>query len=254
VFETNFHGLRYRGRLDDLIDWNVFFFGSYCPEELDFLTVAARVMGGPEGAAIYVDVGANVGHHALYMSRRTSQVVAFEPSAAARQRLQANARLNELTNIRLFSVALGDVDREAQLGSGFEGNSGSRSLCWTLDRKQDETVIVRRGDSFFRREQLPQIDILKLDAEGYEKRVLFGLREILFRDRPIILMELIGEETKGGFRNEAELRNALYPEHGLFTLRGTSKARLTPFDWNAEAAVCLPQEHTRAFDHLLRDN
>src|SRR5437762_2946606 len=109
VFETNFHGLRYRGRLDDLIDWNVFFFGSYCPEELDFLTVAARVMGGPEGAAIYVDVGANVGHHALFMSRRTSQVVAFEPSAAARQRFQANTRLNELTNIRLFSVALGDV-------------------------------------------------------------------------------------------------------------------------------------------------
>ena len=95
---------------------------------------------------------------------------------------------------------------------------------------------------------------MKLDAEGYEKRVLFGLREVLFRDRPIILMELIEEETKGGFRNEAELRNALYPEHGLFTLRGTSKARLIPFDWNAEAAVCLPKEHTRAFDHLLRDN
>ena len=66
-----------------------------------------------------------------------------------------------LTNIRVFPVALGDADGEGQLGSGFEGNSGSRSLTWTLDRGRMETVILRRGDDFFREENLPKIDILE---------------------------------------------------------------------------------------------
>ena len=250
-FQTSFFGLNYRGRLDDLIDWNVFFFGSYCPAELDFLTAAAKVMGGVAGGTTYVDVGANVGHHALFMSQRVSQVVAFEPALSARERLEANIRLNGLANLRLFPVALADRDGEAQLGSGFEGNSGSRSLCWTLDRDKDERVALRRGDDLFRDEELPRIDILKLDVEGYEKSVLVGLHDTLLKDRPIILIELIGESSKGGFRDEADLRNTLYPTHALFTLRGARKAKLRSFDWQAEAAVCLPQERVQAFRHIL---
>ena len=105
-----------------------------------------------------------------------------------------------------------------------------------------EIVAIRQGDNFLRAKNLPRIDILKLDVEGYEKRVLKGLRETLARDRPVILMELIGRSEKSGFADEAELRETLYPEHTLFTLRGDRKAKLTPFDWSGEAAVCLPRE------------
>ncbi len=250
-FQTKFVGLNYQGRLDDLIDWHVFFFGSYCPAELDFLAAAARVMGGAAGGTTYVDIGANVGHHALFMSRRASQVIAFEPAVSARKRFEANVGLNRIDNLRLFPVALADRDGEAQLGSGFDGNSGSRSLCWTLDRNKDESVTLRRGDDLFRHEKLSRIDILKLDVEGYEKSVLVGLRDTLLKDRPIILIELIGDSSKGGFRDESDLRNTLYPAHALFTLSGTRRARLSSFDWGAEAAVCLPQEREQAFRHLL---
>jgi FkbM family methyltransferase len=250
-FQTRFFGLDYRGWLDDLIDWHVFFFGSYCPTELDFLAAAAAATGGAAGGTTYIDVGANVGHHALFMAQRVSQVVAFEPAVSARDRFEANIRLNGLANLRLFPIALADRDGEAQLGSGFDGNSGSRSLCWTLDRDKDERVTLRRGDDLFRHEKLPRIDILKLDVEGYEKSVLVGLHDTLLKDRPIILIELIGESSKGGFRDEADLRDALYPAHALFTLSGTRRAKLGSFDWNAEAAVCLPQERARAFRHLI---
>ncbi len=251
-FETDFEGMRYRGRLDDLIDWNLFFFGKYSPQELDFLAVAARVMGGTAGGSSYFDVGANVGQHALFMSKHAARVVAFEPSSAARERFLANVALNGLANVRLFPVALGDSDMEAKLGSGFEGNTGSRSLTWTLDEHRIETVAVRRGDDLIRSERLPRMDILKLDVEGYEKRVLLGLREHLLTDRPVILMELIGESEKGGFRDEAELRKSLYPSHRLFTLVSGRRARLAPFDWNGEAAVCLPEERVSAFRSILQ--
>lgn len=250
-FEVRFGGLRYRGRLDDLIDWNVFFFGSYSPQELDFLATAARVSGGARGGVTYFDVGANVGHHALFMSQHVREVVAFEPSQRARERFYTNIRFNGLTNIRVFPIALGDADGEGQLGSGFEGNSGSRSLTWTLDRARMETVVLRRGDDFYRKENLPKMDILKLDVEGYEKRALSGLRYTLIKDRPIVLMELIGGSPKSGFQDADELRQSLYPEHVLFSLRGNRRARLAPFDWDREEAVCLPQERADSFRHMM---
>jgi FkbM family methyltransferase len=250
-FEVDFDGLRYRGRLDDAIDWNLFFFGSYSPQELDFLATAARLLGGTASGVTYFDVGANVGQHALFMSRRVAQVVAFEPSCSARERFAANVALNAIDNLLLFPVALGDSNSQGQLGSGFEGNSGSRSLTWTLREDKMETVEIRRGDDLVRAEGLPRLDILKLDVEGYEKRALIGLRETLFADRPVILMELIGRGEKSGFRDENELHASLYPEHDLFTLLGYRRAKLTRFDWNSEALVCLPRERIGAFRSIL---
>jgi len=250
-YEVGFYGLRYRGLLDDLIDRNIFFFGAYARNELDFLARAARVLGRLQSIVTYFDVGANVGQHAMFMSQHVDIVFAFEPSQAARERFQANLTLNRITNVRIFPFALGDSDGEGQLGSGFKGNSGSRSLTWTLDQDAVEIVTIRHGDNFLREKNLPRIDILKLDVEGYEKRVLKGLRERLVRDRPVILMELIGRTEKSGFANEAELRDSLYPRHTLFTLRGERKAELRPFNWDSEAAICVPREHESLFTHVI---
>ncbi len=249
-FEIRFDGRRYRGTLDDIIDWSLFFFGSYSPQELDFLATTAQLLGGARDGVTYFDVGANVGQHALFMSRRVANVIAFEPSAWACERFSANLKLNGITNVRLFPTALGDTDAQGELGSGFEGNSGSRSLTWTLAAEKMERVAIRRGDELVREEGIERLDILKVDVEGYEKRVLTGLKDTLMSDRPVILMELIGKSEKGGYRNVDELRDTLYPDHQLFTLRGHRRAELVPFDWNGEAAVCVPLELVPEFRSL----
>ena len=41
-FEVDFFGMKYHGNLGDYIDWNVFYFGAYSPEELAFLSFAAE--------------------------------------------------------------------------------------------------------------------------------------------------------------------------------------------------------------------
>ena len=62
------------------------------------------------------------------MSQHVASVVAFEPSSRAIDRFEANIKLNDLQNVRIISVALGERNDESVLGSGFPGNSGSRSL------------------------------------------------------------------------------------------------------------------------------
>ena len=113
-----------------------------------------------------------------------------------------------------------------------------------------ETVVLCRGDDFFSQQNLPKMDILELDVEGYEKRVLSGLRETLLKDRPVILTELMGNSEKSGFQDVTDLHNCLYPEHELFSLRGKRKAKLTLFDWNGGESVCLPQERAHHFRHI----
>ena len=250
-FIAPFFGLSYAGDLSDWIDRHIWYFGAYAPEELAFLNRCAQVLASGGRTVRFFDVGSNVGQHALFMSLRVNHVFAFEPAQLALRSLKANIARNALTNVQVFGVALADADAQATLGSGFDGNSGSRSLTWTLPGKPTEKVDVRRADRFFTGQSLPPMDILKLDVEGSERKVLASLGERLRRDRPMILMELIGTVDKSGFSCEAELRSVLYPDHTLFALERLGHGfRLAPFDWSKESAVVIPAEHKRSFSDV----
>lgn len=249
-FRTRFAGLSYEGSLDEHIDWEIFFFGCYAQAELDFLEQAARRIA-PDGRLNFFDVGANVGQHSLWMSQRAAQVFAFEPSASAVAQMRGNLERNAIGNVRLFPIALGDERTTANLGSGLGHNAGSRSLLWSMSETDCESIEVHCGDELLSTENLPKIDLLKLDVEGFERNVIEGLASRLERDRPVIMMELIGPpDMKGGFASEAHLRSALYPDHVLYSLEGRRRARLAPFDWGVEEFVCLPAERTGDFSDL----
>lgn len=253
-FEIDFDGRRYRGNLVDFIDRHIYFTGAYAPAELGFLDQAALALRNTQAQAdvTFIDIGANCGQHSLFMSRRADRVIAFEPSAEAAGRLQANLALNGISNVAFFHIALGDRDHTAQLGSGVPGNSGSRSLTWTLDAEKNENVEVRHAADFLGSPNvgLTRMDIIKLDVEGYEKAVLTGLAPLLKRDRPILLFELL-DQVKGGFASPDELRAHLYPDAAMFTLSGRRRPVLAPFDWNAEEAVCIPGERAHAFEGMI---
>src|SRR5262249_5355614 len=157
-------------------------------------------------------------------------------------RFRLNISINSLHNVFLHPIALADTDSEAILGSGFAGDSGSRSLNWSLPEGATEKVQVRDADTYFRQHCLPHMHLLTIDVEGHEKKVLRGLTHRLRADRPVIVMELVGtKESKGGFGSEHELRSTLYPEHELASLvERWGRCRLTTFDWNCETAVVMP--------------
>jgi len=233
----------YSGDLSDDIDWHIFYFGSYGPWELNFLADAARFLGEKSEAVNFYDIGANVGQHSLLMSARATSVFSFEPSKPTIQRFSKNVVSNNLRNVTLFNVALADEDGELELGSGFAGNTGSRSLNWSLPGKPTERVTVKHGARFFDDKSLPQMSLLKLDVEGHGKKVLTGLQARLLADRPIIMMELCGDKVKEGFTSGDDLRTTLYPNHKVMSLKPHGKAyRLVEFDWECECVIVIPDE------------
>jgi FkbM family methyltransferase len=243
-FRSSFFDLVYDGDLSELIDWHIYFLGAYARAELAFLAWCAKNLEARFGAVNFFDVGANAGQHSLFMARKVSQVHAFEPSPTMNDRFRLNVAINALDNVILHPVALSDADSEAMLGSGFRGNSGSRSLHWTLPDGPSDRVQMRHGDAYFDAHGLPRMHLLKIDVEGHEQKVLRGLASRLRADRPLIVMELVGSpDCKGGFRGEGDLRTHLYPKHELRSLQGKRRRyRLTRFDWFCETAVIIPSE------------
>lgn len=136
---------------------------------------------------VLVDVGANIGAYAIRAAKQGMSVYAFEPSPANRAFLRRNFDLNPGVerNITVVEDALGDADATGTLSDD--------GLSSRLESADGYTVSIRTLDSF----KLPQIDLMKVDVEGYELNVLSGAKETLRMLRPTILLELhstLGEQ------------------------------------------------------------
>ncbi len=218
-FQTNFHGMTYRGDLSSFIDWETYFYGAYEPEVLSLIAELANRAGSDHAA--FIDVGANVGQHSLFAASRGLRVVAFEPWDVARGRLEANVGDNGLTNVQVFACALGREDsrQEMYVPAGVNTGTGSLLADYNPDNNTaTQPVDVRRGDGVLREVRLPPTSILKLDVEGTERAVLEGLQRFIQCSRPSIIME-VSAETRQSFASAEEFMALLPEDSELFEIR-----------------------------------
>lgn len=247
-FEVNFFGLRYRGDLAQFIDWSVFMYGSYAYRELSLLQTLSAELRRQRGSVNFFDVGANTGHHTLFMSQHADKVLAFEPSPSPRAVMSGRLSLNALANVELMPVGLGENDQQLNYFTPAGRNSGGGTLVPEDNRDQYEkqplAVAVRNGDALIEEQGLPRLDILKIDTEGFEPFVLRGLTEHIRKDRPAILTEM-SERSRQHLRSEEEFRGLFY-EGALFTEvtgRAGCKFRLLSFNYaKAGEVLIVPSE------------
>ncbi|MCI0571465.1 MAG: FkbM family methyltransferase [Myxococcaceae bacterium] len=139
----------------------------------------------------FVDVGANVGYFTLLASSLvgpTGRVFACEPSTQAFQRLEATLRENRVTQARAFPFALGSEPGELHLyfTTGVSQNH-TPSMIPQPDGRPFP-VTVRTLDDCLDEWGLEQVDLVKLDVEGFEPRILQGATKALFTGRIRALM------------------------------------------------------------------
>jgi FkbM family methyltransferase len=184
-FEIPFFGLRYPGDLGSYIDWSVYFFGAYCATELDLID---RLLARLPGSSVF-DVGANAGHHTLFIARRARAVYAFEPVPSLATQIRARAELNRLTHVEVFGFGLGDAEGELPFSPSPDENTGTGSFTAVAGREPTLRLPMRRGDEAWAELGRPRIDFVKIDVEGSEGRVLRGLSAMLEERRPVVLFE-----------------------------------------------------------------
>jgi FkbM family methyltransferase len=119
-------------------------------------------------------------------------VFSFEPSQREFHRLGSNIQLNSLDNVRAVQAALAEAPGELELSIADSSHAGQNTLgkfVYQVPLLRTESVSARTLDDFAAESSLTRLDVLKLDVEGAERRVLEGSRKVLREMRPTILFE-----------------------------------------------------------------
>jgi FkbM family methyltransferase len=147
----------------------------------------------PSGRAA-VDVGANRGIYTYWMSKRASEVDAFEPQPW----LARYIRSARLPHVRVHEVALSEITGHAQLV--VPADDGLAHLASTAAGQGPGSLVevsTRSLDSF----GLVDVGFLKIDVEGHEMAVLRGGRETIERSRPVVFVESEARHAEGAPAN-----------------------------------------------------
>jgi FkbM family methyltransferase len=168
-------------------DWKVF------DEQISEPVTAAAIKALLRPGMTVFDVGANVGYFTLLAARLVGsggRVHAFEPTPSVAHRLAENVAMNKLeSQVCCNAVAVGDevgvvslhTQRDDSEGNNIFSDDGSGASI---------SVPVLTLDAYITDHSIKSVDVMKLDVEGAEIKVLAGANSLLSRaDSPILIAE-----------------------------------------------------------------
>ena len=165
--------------LTDRIQAETYLTGAYSSSIVQF--VSAQL----EEGSLFFDAGAHIGLVTLQvagMARGRTHIHAFEPNPLNYSSLLHNLTLNPQHSITAQCLAIGSTRQRAWMSSyGSERDtSGHHFLTPGEPRSEREwEVQVTTLDEYSRTAGIAEIDVVKLDLEGYEMAALRGARGLL---------------------------------------------------------------------------
>lgn len=182
-----FDHLYFNLRIDDWIQTNLFFLGTYENAEL---TCFKKLI---KDKTVFFDIGSNIGIYALNASLEmdsNSRIYAFEPFSSNIQSLQKNVENNQIENIQVVQKAVSDSKKTIDLFyNNAENNLGSVS-AYNETCTEKETVSTITIDDFVVENHIHQVDFIKMDIEGAEYPALLGMKETISKFHPDFLIEI----------------------------------------------------------------
>jgi FkbM family methyltransferase len=139
---------------------------------------------------VVIDVGANVGDVAAVAAEcvtASGRVIAFEASPDNARLLRERFGALPQVDVRHAAVS----DQSGTLMLHLDAKSSKRhSLFEAAVSVRGSSVTVPAITLDDVRRELPRVDLLKIDAQGAEGRIVAGGRTLLQRDLPVVLFEL----------------------------------------------------------------
>ena len=138
---------------------------------------------------VFLDIGAYVGPYTLLASRLVGpggRVYAFEPDPVARGRLLRNVRVNSAANVEVVAEAVTDRDGREWLSPGGDEPLLGNSESVVSPHGGEMSVPTVTLDGFCAAHSI-RPNVLKIDVEGAEARVLAGGRHMLAEAREVVI-------------------------------------------------------------------
>lgn len=166
---------KYRGRIflhDNSCELKAYLAGNaYCNEEFKLIAEQLSKKKNP----VFIDIGANAGLFTLHAHSVTSndaKILSIEPNPILVSRLTFNIAANNATDkCTVYPFALGASEGEAEFTC--TADMGSGALATGASKNDTKfTAMVVPLKKLLNDENIAKIDILKIDIEGFEDKVM----------------------------------------------------------------------------------
>ncbi len=206
------------------------------------------------------DVGAYSGIYALAAAQANPDVSVhcFEPIRRVFGRLLVNLSVNrQHGRIQAYNLALGEEDGEATMHI-FSGRLTNLLTGASLVEKGHRAVVggepieTMRFDTFVERQEVPGVDLVKIDVEQAEKNVIVGMEKTLREHRPNLIVEIVSED------NLRDISGILSPHGYNFAVMDDQSQRAYVNDPQAHRAArnvlfsTMTERDLRAFCETLK--
>lgn len=194
VVSYNYQGFRLQLHLDDWIQQCLFFTGEYEAAELKALS---QLMNGN---SVFIDVGANVGLYSLKASeiiKDNGKVIGFEPFIKNFNQLSTHIECNNLSSkVKIENKAIGESEGKLKLYYSEQAHNRGMVSALKNDYANSYEVEMISLDGYCASHNINVVNCVKIDVEGYEMSVLKGMKNILQHNQPILLLEILEENTE----------------------------------------------------------
>lgn len=132
-----------------------------------------------------VDVGAYIGYYSIHFSKLTGskgKIIAIEPDAHNLSILRKNLQLHKIENVEIERVALGDRRRMAKIYI-----DGPHTTLIKKNIKFIKEIKKIQMDTLDNLLINQKVDLIKVDAQGYDFEVLQGAKKILQSNQHVII-------------------------------------------------------------------
>jgi FkbM family methyltransferase len=203
--------------------------------------------------SVAIDIGASLGEWTVPLARTvgaTGCVLAAEPAPRNAAALESTLAANALRQAEIIRCAVGDHDGNAEFAvpivTSARTDTGTARLGPADAGYERLSVCLRSLDTLAAERGIERLDLIKIDVEGHERRVLDGAQAVLEQYRPTLVIET-GHEAEGDRPAICDrLRSGGYRMLGILLDHGMAEA-----DWGAYLAIEGPFRQGEAHNLLL---
>ena len=162
-------------------------FQNYEEEDKDFIVDYLKTHPG-----LFVDIGANIGLFSFYILNKLPQqeIMAFEPEPQAFSCLLFSKKANDFKTFTPMNFAIGEKKEVLHFYIDKKNFGGHRLYRNNADEKEIEVNVSPLRDFI----TTQKISAVKIDVEGVELKVLKGMRDIIEKDKPLLIVECSNAE------------------------------------------------------------
>lgn len=142
---------------------------------------------------VVIDIGAFIGDFSIKTAKQGAIVYAYEPSKNSFKLLKENIILNNCDNIFPFNLGISDKKKKAIMHKreweGLNSLIDVDALNNKSRKKGCEEISMISMKDVFESNKIEHCDFLKIDCNGVEAEIVFGIEKDFFKKIKYIAME-----------------------------------------------------------------